>query len=534
VLNRDQAQQQVSGPSSNRLAVRYVFFFLLVAFSILTGLLAAGSLRWRMMQDAPILHYGAFLMEEHGMVPYRDFFDTALPGSFLLHYLIILIGGPGESHFRWVDVIILGLLCFAIFRVMRRFGFVSAWVGFISFAYVYLAFGPAVSLQRDYLGALLVTASLCLVPRESECRQGMKPRYAMIALIFSYAALIKPQFLMGAPVVFLLAFSMDARRSWTWFFKMVGLAAVFFLLPVVLVCGWLWHQDALDEFLFLILEYVPLYQGQTGAHVFIPADEWWPYLLRNSLEMYGLKPLFFLALAGCAAGLWRGRIVRSRVLALISLFLLFSLYPVISGKFWDYHYLPFCLFACLAAAMIFYDQPEAPVPPGPGRLFALVVFLGMLLWAVPASGAVRYVHEAWRFAAPPVSRNVERADFIAAWLDGHTAPEARIQTMSWVDSGVHGLLLSRSRVATRFMLDFHFYHHVDSPPIRQIRAEYIAALNAAPPDYFVIIPNRKRVRGTGTSDRFPELHAFVKNNYQPAISLPDLEIYRYEPHAGTP
>lgn len=65
--------------------VKYLFLAVLaIVFLVELGL----SLHWRMVSDNAFLHYVAYLINEHGFVPYRDIFEVNMPGTYLFHMAI--------------------------------------------------------------------------------------------------------------------------------------------------------------------------------------------------------------------------------------------------------------------------------------------------------------------------------------------------------------------------------------------------------------------------------------------------------------
>lgn len=65
-----------------------LYFQSALLFVLATTLLikAYSSLTWRMEHDTPLLYYAAFMMDKHGLIPYRDIFETSMPGTFAFHY----------------------------------------------------------------------------------------------------------------------------------------------------------------------------------------------------------------------------------------------------------------------------------------------------------------------------------------------------------------------------------------------------------------------------------------------------------------
>ena len=76
---------------------------ILAASALLAGALAARSLGWPLIHDAPLFHYVAWLMGQ-GLVPYRDIFDMNLPGVYLLHWAVLATVGAGDLAWRLVDL----------------------------------------------------------------------------------------------------------------------------------------------------------------------------------------------------------------------------------------------------------------------------------------------------------------------------------------------------------------------------------------------------------------------------------------------
>lgn len=77
------------------------------------------SLNWRMEHDTPLLHYVAFLIDQHDFVPYKDVFETSMPGTFLFHLAIGKTLGYGDTAFRVVDIAYLMLLLTATWFLVR-------------------------------------------------------------------------------------------------------------------------------------------------------------------------------------------------------------------------------------------------------------------------------------------------------------------------------------------------------------------------------------------------------------------------------
>src|SRR6188472_1044776 len=68
------------------------------------------SYRWEYEHDTPLLQYAGFLMSKFGMVPYRDFFETSMPGVFFFHGVIVRFLGAGDLAFMLATHAFLAIL----------------------------------------------------------------------------------------------------------------------------------------------------------------------------------------------------------------------------------------------------------------------------------------------------------------------------------------------------------------------------------------------------------------------------------------
>jgi hypothetical protein len=81
------------------------------------------------------------------------------------------------------------------------------------------------------------------------------------------------------------------------------------------------------------------------------------------------------------------------------------------------------------------------------------------------------------------------------------------------DGGVHALLRSRLREPTRFLYDFHFYHHVDAPMTRRLRDELVRDLTRRPPRLVVMWESGWPAGGYERIDGFPALKRWLDTTY---------------------
>lgn len=526
-----------SPPAASSRSVGTLGAGLWLAWTGLAGLLGAQayvSLGWRMEHDTPLLHYAAFLMEVHDRVPYRDIFETSMPGVFAFHSLVSRLAGYGDSAFRLVDLTVLGLLLALIYAFASRFGRLAGAWGAVVFGLVYLSKGPAMSLQRDHLGVFPVALALLCVPAEAS-RMGSR-RFAVAGLLFGAAALVKPHAAIGLPVVIATLLALRRERGsgdLRDLLRGIVASGVGFLVPVAGALVWLAWHGALAPFLSMAIHYLPLHTAMTGSHQTLPGDQRALYLLESTLRFGGYGPLLLASLVGIwhvLGGAGRDRGVGLSALCLLGCLLAYAVYPALAGKFWPYHYMPLAFFASVSAGLcLARSSPSegARDPSGRARrglpiailVLAVVLQLNLLPYAVrtlsvPDPDRVFHVPKGGR------------ADGIARWLKARLEPGDTVQPLDWTGGAVHGMLIARAELATRFLYDYHFYHHVSSPFVQELREEFLHQLRAAAPRFVVEVhADRPWPSGIGASRRFEELRRLLETGYARAGGGPGYRIY---------
>jgi hypothetical protein len=146
--------------------VRARKYILIAILSVLVAFLlgrALLSLRWRMIHDSPLMLYAAFLMDRHDAVPYKDFFDMNMPGTYFLNLLLAKTLGYSDLAFRLYDLLYLTLLSLVTFHWVKRINRLAAYFSAVVFPLTYLTHGAIMSMQREYLALLPFVCGLAVV-----------------------------------------------------------------------------------------------------------------------------------------------------------------------------------------------------------------------------------------------------------------------------------------------------------------------------------------------------------------------------------
>jgi len=119
---------------------------------------------------------------------------------------------------------------------------------------------------------------------------------------------------------------------------------------------------------------------------------------------------------------------------------------------------------------------------------------------------------------------------IANFLDRKLKDGDTVQPLDWTGGTLLAMLETHSRIATPYVFDFYFYHHVSTPYIQGLRADFMNNLQTANPRFIVEVTaiDKPWITGLDTSREFPELRAYLNENYSIAIQKDDYTIYEFD------
>ena len=472
--------------------------------------------------------YGAFVVDRLQLVPYRDFFDNQMPGVYAANIAIGRLGQYSELGVRWVDLSALALLLAVTFGILRRFGRLAGWCAAVYVGILYLASGEFLSLQREFLLLLPLSAATWVaiarhVPRAAKA--------FMVGVLLGLVATIKPQATLAfAVLVASIAFTPDthgtASGTHMWHGRtksvttVVTLAGLGFAVPLIVMVEWLRRHDALTAFWDMAVHYWPLYNALSGSprpHVILSGAARVWYVLGHSLT-FGVHPGLPL-LAAAVLGTWlvwpSSAAVPERrhtVITLVALAATSWLSVAVAGKFYAYHWLPFQYFAILLAAQGWPNSRAADRGGG----VPLVILVVLLTVGVP-----------WRFGPfwRPFTFPFARVEAIATYLRTHLQPGDTVAPFDWTEGAAHAMLLARAPLGVPFLYNFPLYHHVSSPYVQALRRSVLDRMNRQPPSFIVRVPQAP-FAGPDTAATFDALDHLVETKYERDVVGEGYEIWR--------
>ncbi len=452
----------------------------LLPLGALAAALAWRSRGWPLVHDAPIMHYIAWRIGE-GAAPYRDLFDMNFPGVYLVHRAALGLFGAGDGGWRAFDLLWLAATSGCAAALAAPWGRLAAWGAGLFFAVYHLAGGPWQAGQRDFLLCPLLLAAVLGVARWAEGR-GARSSLAWGGLALGAGITIKPHAAALAAGI-LVAVAVLARRAgvspWT---RAALFAGGVVLIPAA-VGAWVAARGALGAWREIVLDYLlPLY-----AHLGRPAQ--WTFHRWHVWIAIGAG----MALSLGAVIARRGFTARHALAVLGLGYGLLHFFGQRKG--WEYHLYPLAAFAAVllfaeAGRLLEAARPLASAP----LLASLALAVGLL-----AVKGVEAGDAAW------IAGKERRVSAVVGDLAGRLGPGDTVQVLDTTDGGIHALLRLRAHEPTRFVYDFHFYHDVETPTIRKLRAELAAALDKHPPRFVVLFEQGWPAGGYERVERFPEL-----------------------------
>ncbi len=506
--------------------MRRITTLVLILLAVFLIAQATYSLQWPIAHDEAPLLYEAFLMHSEGRVPYRDLFDFQMPGSFAAYYLLGRLSGfNGFFRLRLLDLAILAAILTATFLFMRRFGKQTAFAAAILFGLKYMQGGAFMSLQREYLLLGFVALAVLIFMRDDLTYR----HRLLLGFLFGLSAVIKPHAAIGLLPVLLFDITDLIRRRKLTLIKAAATsilpAAAGFAVPVLAVIAWLVFTKAWTPFLDIALNYWPLYAQVNGQMEITAPGTRLPFLLNQSLRLGGHALWLIPALIGVYLVPQENK---RQAYLLASLALCYAIYPAFSGQFFEYHYIPFIYFIVLLASLsiqtINRQPPITNHQPSPFILHpsSFILLLTIAFTIRPSNTFIRQITNR------PIAKTSDRATEIADHLEENMKDGDTVQPLDWTGGTLLAMLETRAPLATKYVFDFYFYHHVSTPYIQNLRADFMDELREANPRFIVqvIAVDKPWLTGPDTSREFPELREFLNENYSVTILEDDYLIYK--------
>lgn len=495
-------------PSKNQ---RYIIMFVIVISGVGLLIAAIKSLDWRYVHDSPLMIYAGFLISK-GVVPYHDLFDMNTPGIYWVMVFMGKVFGWNDIAFRIFDLLCLATIAVLTFIWMRPIGNLSALVASVSFPLWYLACGRRMTLQREYVALLPFTAMMAVVTIKTNIK--FITRVFLTGIMMGIVILLKPPFLIfSIPVIIFLIYQNTSSRC---LFQTVLTFVGGLFVPLCACAFYLIWTESLKPFLDIAINYWPLYTHMTDEHQPIDGINRLLYIVKSTgFGLCKFSILGIMAIVGIRI-FSRTKKEKGYEYLLIGLLVTSSLYPAVSGQFWTYHWLPFHYVTLCASSLIIHQPLKrlrlidiTPV------IAVILMLLSLTFLSVSRRGLYTLYWWSEEYAESSIPKDGV-PDMVAHFLNVNMKSGDTVQPLDWTGGAVHGMLMAQAPLATRFMYDFHFYHHISSPYIQTLRKEFMEELAIKKPRFIIqVLKNKPWPYGKDTTRNFPELKAFLERYYKP-------------------
>lgn len=477
---------------------------------------AVQSFKWRMFSDGHCFIYMAYLMDRFHYLPYRDFFDINTPGLYAIYYLIGRIVGYDHFGFRCADLLYLTVIMVLTAFGMRAFGWRVALFASLTFGLTFLSLAPNnFGMQKEYLALLPLSAALLVA-----CSRKTIPiswRAWITGFLFGICATIKPHTAIGLPVVVVFQWvetrSLEPREPlglrvglWLTLYTSLG-----FAVPVLVMLGWLWQEGILGDFLEMATNFWPLYTSISGDGSVYHGLSLLKFDLKGYFQFGGQTLLLVPAVLGAFVSLFFSQLDayrRRRVLLLCALAFSYSLYVVVGGKFWSYHWLLFLYFVVLLASLCLIGEPRSKNRTQ--ELFQVFVVVASLIPFMSTTAYRTIAYGVTGDRLPPPHEG--KADEIADYLKRNLSGQDTVQAIGQSEPAIQAMLTARAKAATSFHYDFMLYYHVSNPYIRMLRNRFLTELQNASPRFIIEIQKSSEHVWARSVD-WPELRDFIARSY---------------------
>jgi 4-amino-4-deoxy-L-arabinose transferase-like glycosyltransferase len=460
---------------------------LFVAILVLVSVWGVASLWWPYGGDQAWLGWIADTILAGGR-PYVNAWDNNTPGGPLLQAAVQAVFGHAEWPLRALDLIFLGVTCWALMVLGRRLASREAglWAA-LAFACWYGAKGSWHTAERDGWGAMFVVWAMALATTNT----GLRSRLFSGGLV-GLAVLMKPLL-----VVFLLPLTVayleeeQEPRVGVFLRRSVPVLAGF-AVPVAAVALWLAPGGGLVE----AYRCVVLFNLCVYAH--IPTKDTGTVFAGITYPLLRTPCLVILALAGSVALLGAQGRRRWSVAAIwpLAAWIIVVAQPNRLIYHWHVFYAPLALLWGVGLARL-GAEAEALRHEARPTLQALLLAVAVLALASPARAMAQTVR--WwggQLAEAYASGGHRRGDAsvrgeqsAAEYVRARTAPGEPIQVWRWFP-GIY--FMAERPSATRFGYDIPLSETAARLPElhRAYVAEFLRGLEASKPRYFLVDENR--------------------------------------------
>ena len=477
---------------------------------------------WRIAHDTVFIHYIAQLIDVFGYIPYKDIYDTSMPGTFIFHILLGSIFGYTESGLQLFNFFFTVTFWLINYIYLKNISFFPRFIASFYFLLVYQSFGLEMSLQRDFLSCLFIISSVTIILSNLNYYL----RLTISGILIGIAFTIKPHLGIGLPVIFFMGHKASFKLVVKNYKKLIINGALYILsfsIPVICSLVWLKVQGGWDDFWFMQKNYIPQYIQLNASHEYVPGRL---SRLVGSLKRYFYtipywRLAFFCLIFGTYLNLKYDKKNKQFWVYNFILAFVYSITLIVSGQFFPYHFMSFFLFAFFPIAGFFNTKTP--------QKFKYLLYTSVLVILINNMGQLPIETIKWAQGDPPHITHEGRVDRLMKAIKNEYRPEDTIQVFDWVEGATtHALMNLNIPHYSKFITDHIFKHHLHLDSKKKLNKEFLLKMKKNPPTIIIKSLTQNHPKGLFTTKDLPEdFLSFIGKNYLITHKDSDFLVYRH-------
>jgi hypothetical protein len=202
------------------------------------------------------------------------------------------------------------------------------------------------------------------------------------------------------------------------------------------------------------------------------------------------------------------------VLLFLGLAVMYSIYPVFAGKFWQYHWLLFYYFVISLSSLCLVPQLNGSSKLKnlyPAAVLLLTIVFRIL---IPEQYYAQFSQAGYQSWNPQNGRVGE----IASYLQSHLKAGDTVQPLDFTGGAIHAMLLAKAEIATPYPYDILFLYPVSSSYTQNLRQKFLKSLNEGNSRFIIsIVGDRQWISGPDSTREFNELQSQIDSHYRKVL-----------------
>jgi hypothetical protein len=478
---------------------------------------------WRITHDTVLIHYITMLIDRFEYIPYKEIYDTSMPGTFIFHLIIGKLFGYTESGLQLFNFFF--TLCFWFFNwvYLNNISFFPRLIGSFYFLLIYQSYGLEMSLQRDVIACLFIIITAIIARTKNKSL----PILICSGFSLGLAITLKPQLGVGLPIFLHMSLPKASIKDGYLNPKILKYLSIYIISvmgPIILSFIWLKEIGGWEAFWVMQKTYIPQYIQLNANHEFINSSlSRITTNIKNFLFMipYWRMSLFILVF-GTILNIKYDKKNKKFWHCNLALAILYAFTLIISGQYFPYHFMSFFLFSFFPITGFFSQN----IP----RKFRSLCLLTIIALFINNIGQFPIETISWLKGNAPLISNSGRVDRLTKVIKNNYRDGDSIQVFDWVEGATaHALMNLEIPHKGKFITDHIFKHHLHLSSKKTLINNFTNSMKSNPPSIIIESTQHNYPKGNFTSRFLPDdIRKFITTDYIAKHKDTDFTLYRHK------